>query len=157
MASKTYPLEPLVEVRKSHADAAQRELGSAIREREARLTELDAARARTLEHAEARSETERAERDALNEGALRAVDLLRQDAWQLERAREAERLLAAERLSAEAAVAATDEENRVREETATRLGELKAVERDRARFLEAKERAAAAKEEEAAEEAWRPR
>lgn len=157
MGSKKYTLEPLVDVRRNQADAAKRELGDAIRAREHQEAELQAARQRTLAHAGDVARTKDAERAALDQGGLRAVDLLRQDAWQLQQDRAAEELAHRERREAEAARGAMAEEDRARASAADKLGELKVVENDRERFLEREKKAALAKEEEAAEEAWRPR
>jgi len=156
MGSKKYPLEPLVDVRREHADAATRQLGESVRVRETREAELAAARARTLQHADTVHATEHREREALEQGTLRALDLARQNAWQLQQEREAEELAHRESRSAEAVLAAADEETQARAQTAARLAELKAVERDRERFREREKKVALAKEEEAAEEAWRP-
>ena len=157
MGSKKYTLEPLVDVRRDKADAAKRELGDAIRARETKEAELQAVRLRTLAHAGEVARTKDAERAALDQGALRAVDLLRQDAWQLHQERAAEELAHRERQSADAARGALADEDRARADTAEKLGELKVVERDRERFLEREKKVALAMEEEAAEEAWRPR
>lgn len=157
MGSKKYTLEPLIDVRREKADAAKRELGDKIRAREGKESELAAARARTLQHADQVAATASSERAALEQGALRAVDLLRQNAWQLQQEREAEELAHRESRSAEAVLAAAHDETAARTDTALRLGELEAVERDRQRFVEQQSKIALAKEEEAAEEAWRPR
>lgn len=157
MGSKKYSLQPLVEVRRDKADVAKRELSTKIREREAQQQELANARARTVDHADTTQATKDAERVALEQGALRAVDLFRQSAWEMERQRQAEALVYAEKRIAEALIVASQAEDDSRAATAQRLGELEAVERDRARFLERERKVALAKEEEAAEEAWRPR
>lgn len=156
MGSKKYPLEPLVDVRREQADTAKRQLGESVRARESRESELAAARARTLQHADVVDATARSEREALEQGGLRAVDLARQNAWQLQQERETEELAHREVRSAEAVLEATNEEIQARADTAARLAELKAVERDRERFVEREKQIVLAKEEEAAEEAWRP-
>lgn len=157
MGSKKYTLEPLVDVRRESADAAKRELGDKIRAREVSEAELHAARRRTLTHAAEVELTTTTERAALEQGGLRAVDLLRQNAWQLQQDRNAEELALNESRSAAAAREALADEDQARQVTAEKLGELKVVENDRARFHEREKRAALAKEEEAAAEAWRPR
>ncbi len=157
MGSKKYTLQPLVQVRREQADAAQRELGDKIRERERSEGELAAARERTLQHAATVERTQRDERSALDRGELRAVDLLRQSAWQLQQEREADELTHRETRSADAVTDANRAEKVAQGATADRVAEWKAVERDRERFYEREKKIALAKEEEAAEEAWRPR
>lgn len=157
MGSKKYTLQPLVDVRREKADSAKRELSVKIRERESKEEELQSARQRTLEHASAVQDEKSKERAELEHGHLRAVDLFRQNAWEMEQERQAEALAYAEKRTAAELTEAHGAEEEARDVTATRLGELEAVERDRQRFVERERKAALAKEEEAAEEAWRPR
>lgn len=157
MANKKYPLEPLVALRSEHAETAKRELGAKIRARESKKEELERARVQTLEHTESVQQLREQERAQLEAGALRAVDLMRQQAWQLHEEQVAENLVYAEKRAATALEEAHTAEQSAQQTAQARMGDLEVVERDRERFVRQVRAAEAAKEEEAAEEAWRPR
>jgi len=157
MAKAKYPLERLVELRDKRVDEAASSLAGAVRARE------------TAEQAKARAEAEKraaeeaaqklrdAEKAALEQGTLSVADLQRGHAWEL-RVETEEQALAKH---VDAATHRTDEA-RAGEATAQHeLGQKKAdatvVTEDRSRFLERERKAALAKEEEEAAEAWRPK
>jgi hypothetical protein len=157
VTSRKYPLEPLARVRASRTDDATRELALAIRDRELASRRLHAAKS---EQEKARSLAQGlrdSERRALEQGALRAADLMRADAWE---ARAREELAQLERQLAHAV--ARETEARTKEEAAKgslagRSAEQKVVEQERARWTDRERRKDEAAEEEAGAEAWRPK
>ncbi len=157
MAARKYPLDPLAKLREQHVDEATRELAEAVRAREAaeqrtRLAERDKATAE--ERARLVREAERAK---LEGGELKVADLQRADAWGV--AVEEEQKQLAERVARASAVEseARTGEAQQRATVATRKADAQVVEKDRAKWTEKVHKDAQAREEEEAQEAWRPK
>jgi hypothetical protein len=157
MTRAKYPLEPLAKVR-AHATSAQAaELAKAVRERtraEAERRAADAARARAEASA---SEVRAREGEALSRGQLTVADLARGDAWEARVRAEGAALFEDVARAAEGEAAASDQETHARAELAQRRADADVVEKDRARFDQGQRRREEAREEEGAEEAWRPK
>jgi YscO-like protein len=157
MAARKYPLDPLAKLREQHVDAATRELAAAVRARETaeqrtRLAEREKATAEEKARA-----VRQAERAKLDGGELTAADLQRADAWGVAVAEENKRL--EERVARAAATesAARTGEAEQRATVATRKADAEVVEKDRAKWTEQARKEALGREEEEAEEAWRPK
>jgi hypothetical protein len=151
---RTYPLEPVETLRGARADARAREVSEAERRlREARAEAQLACEA--LEKARAaRQATESKERERLETGTARALDM-EQSFLHSERGRMQERELEARRsLVARRA----DDVARMRESAlaslATAHAELSAVERHHSQWSATRERELQEKEQEAAMEQW---
>jgi len=157
MAARKYPLDPLAKLREQHVDEATRELAEAVRAREAaeqrtRLAERE--RATAEERARLVREAERAK---LEGGELKVADLQRADAWSVAVDEEQKQL--AERVARASAVEsdARTGEAQQRATVATRKADAQVVEKDRAKWTEKVHKDAQAREEEEAQEAWRPK
>ena len=157
MAARKYPLDPLAKLREQHVDEATRELAEAVRAREAaeqrtRLAEREKATAE--ERARLVREAERAK---LEGGELKVADLQRADAWSVAVDEEQKQL--AERVARASAVEsdARTGEAQQRATVATRKADAQVVEKDRAKWTEKVHKDAQAREEEEAQEAWRPK
>lgn len=154
-APPKYPLEPLLAHRRRQVDDATAELGAAMRSRED--AEASKARAsRDEQDADARARAVRGrERDLLARGELRVADLARAEAWEI--AAEVERAAHAQAVAvaADHLRASTAEERSARDALAARKAGQDVIEKDRARFVEARAERQLAAEEEAAEEAHR--
>lgn len=152
-----YPLEPLADVRERQVDDAVRGLAAAVTQREAAARRARAVEQAAASQAASADAVKRVEREALGRGELTAADLARAHAWELRA--EAERAaLAAEHERARAAErAASDAEDRSREELARRRADADVVAKDRARWETAQRKRADAREEEAMAEAFRPK
>ena len=157
MAARKYPLDPLAKLREQHVDEATRELAEAVRAREAaeqrtRLAERE--RATAEERARLVREAERAK---LEGGELKVADLQRADAWSVAVDEEQKQL--AERVARASAVEsdARTGEAQQRATVATRKADAQVVEKDRAKWTEKAQKDAQAREEEEAQEAWRPK
>jgi len=157
MAARKYPLDPLAKLREQHVDEATRELAEAVRAREAaeqrtRLAERE--RATAEERARFVREAERAK---LEGGELKVADLQRADAWSVavdeEQKQLAERVARASSVESDARTG----EAQQRATVATRKADAQVVEKDRAKWTEKAQKDAQAREEEEAQEAWRPK
>jgi len=157
MASKKYPLDPLLKVREKEAERATRALADAVRARE------DAERAkRAAEEAKQRAEDEaRAIREAedakLAGGELKVADLMRGDAWAAGVATEHERLDAQVATAARSLDEARTGEGRAKADMTSRKADVDVVEKDRGKWQDRGRREADARDEQEAAEAWRPK
>ncbi len=152
-----YPLEPLAKVRAHATDAQATELGKAVREHEkAEAARLQAEAARARAEAAAHEARVR-EGEALARGELTVADLARADAWESRVRTEGTALFEAVARAAVGQAAASDREIAARSELAQRRADADVVEKDRARFDAGQRRRDEAREEEGAEEAWRPK
>jgi hypothetical protein len=157
VTTRKYPLEPLVRVRATQTDEAERRLALAVRARELAERRLRAAEA---ERETARAAAQRlrdAERQALEHGELSARDLMRADAWEV---RAKEELLELERQLAQASARETEartNEVQAKRAVAERSAEERVVAEDRVRWADRERKKAEAKEEEEGGEAWRPK
>ncbi|WP_394843688.1 hypothetical protein LZC95_42395 [Pendulispora brunnea] len=157
MPRKPYPLETLLDLRTRRVEDATVELASAIRARESaeqRRQALEAVRARAAAEANV---ARNAERDALDQGALRAVDLQRGGAWETVARAEREAMDAKVEHAALAEQSAADSEARARGELVQRKADADVVDKDRSRYLERARKRIVAMEEESASDAWRKR
>jgi len=157
MPRPKYPLEPVLEDRKRKVDDQAAELAGAIREREA--AEVKKARAEALQReAEAEQERVRArEAEALLRGELRVADLARAEAWEVSAKAEITTLEKSAHAASEHANAAHEEEALARATLAQKKADQDVVEKDKGRFVARAAQRVQAAEEEAAEEAWRPK
>jgi hypothetical protein len=155
MRRPQYPLEPLANVRERQVDDAVRGLASAVSQREAAVSRARAVERAAESHEAAVDGVKRAEREAFGRGELTAADLAHAHAW--ESRMEAERAaLAVEQERARAAeTAASEAEDRSREELARRRADADVVAKDRARWETVQRKRDDAKEEEAMAEAFR--
>ena len=157
MPRKPYPLEVLLDLRTRRVEDATVELASAIQSREnavERRQALEAVRARAAAEA---STVRDAERDALGQGALRAVDLQRGGAWETVARAEREAMDAKVEHAALDEQGAADQEARARGELVQRKADADVVDKDRSRYLERARKRIVAMEEESASDAWRKR
>jgi len=157
MASRKYPLDPLVRLREQQVDDKTRGLSAAVTAREAaELERLQAERDRR--QAEQRAEQLRdAEQAALARGELRAGDLQRSQAWEIGVAIEQRQLLQQEAGAAEKEKGARGKEDEARAALAASKADAEVVSKDKQRFVDRGRRAQEARDEEAAAEAWRPK
>jgi hypothetical protein len=155
MRPPRYPLEPLAKLREDQAEAAVRGLAKAVAGRDAAERARRSAEERRNAHEAAAERVRRGELEALGRGELRAGDLARAGAWETRVATEGE-AMASEVIQARGVEAlARDAEHAARTEVATRKAGAQVVDADRARWRDGLRRKAEAKEEEAAEEAFR--
>ena len=157
MPRPKYPLEPLLEDRKRKVDDQAAELADAIRQREA----AEAAKARAEQakwDAEAAGAAVRAqEAEALARGELRAVDLARAQAWEVAERTRLEGLERAKATAVAKADGARADEGDARATLAQKKADRDVVVKDKGRFDARLAHRVQAAEEEAAEEAWRPK
>ena len=157
MSPKKYPLESLVRVRKQREDAALSSHAAHITARAlAERTRREAEEERACAEALAQRVREH-ERCALDRGELRVGDLMHADAWEARVKVEGERLARGVLEAASHESSARDAEARSRQELAHKKADVQVVEKDRARWADEKRRGEEAKDEEAAQEAWRPK
>jgi len=150
-----YPLKPLLEHRDRKVEDATVELGDAVRERE-QAADACAQAERARREAEERAAGLRATEAAqLEEGALRAVDLARREAWEIGVKAQVTDLSRAVEAAGTALSAARNAEVAARDELARTKADRDVVAKDQARFAERARRAAESSEEEEAAEAWR--
>ena len=157
MAKSKYPLESLRQVRQNGVDDATARLASAVRERERAEAKTAAAALAGHAHEQATTEKKASEQRALEDGSLTAADLARRDAWEFQVRADAAKLegeIACARASEEKA---KQGEALAQKDLGAKKAEADVVDKDRARFTEKQTKLALATEEEAAEEAWRPR
>jgi hypothetical protein len=152
-----YTLEALEKLRDGQVDDAKKKLADAVDQREGTTARRQQAE-RTIE--EKRQEAERVrekERAALEAGGVTVRDLALQDAWEIGVQTEAQTLEIelAKRKQAEAQ--ATEKEAQARATVAIKKADAEVVHKDHDRFIEEARKKDQAKEEEAAEEAWRPK
>lgn len=157
MRKAKYPLESLQRVRDAKVEDATSELGKAVSARETAERERARAEAVKEEHRRAAEEKRASERKALEEGQLRVADLARRDAWEFGVNAEAARLAQVEGAAKAKESDARDAEQTARESLALKKADADVVAKDKARFVEQRQKRALASEEEAAEEAWRPK
>ncbi|MGO9834583.1 MAG: hypothetical protein ACLP1X_10230 [Polyangiaceae bacterium] len=157
MRPPKYPLAPLAEVRKRAVDSAVRRLSSAVKTREAAERARQAAEDARHEHERAAARVRGGERDALERGDLCAADLARGETWGLRVASERARLSAGVERATSAEAVASDGQLEAQAGVASRRSEADVVAKDRERWDDARRKAAEAREEEAASEAWRPK
>jgi hypothetical protein len=157
MAKAKYPLAALLTVRGQATAAGKQQLAERMRAEAARRAEQELAAARLLAHDEAAARVATDHQRELRAGMLRAGDLaLRAGELYVEQQVRSERALMAE-------TAAARETEAQRESAAAQawLAELRAAEEvvrlDQERFELKREQVQVAREEEAAEEAWRKR
>jgi colicin import membrane protein len=157
MRPPKYPLELLAEVRKRAVDAAVRRLASAVKARDAAARARQAAEDARREHERAAARVREGERDALERGELRAADLARGETWASRIAAERARLSAGVDRAKSAEAEASDGQLKAQAGVASRRSEADVVEKDRSRWDDARRKAAEAREEDVASEAWRPK
>lgn len=149
-----YPLSPLLAHRERLVEEAESTLARAVQGREA------ADRAETSARAERRAAEERAQAIRAEEaarvarGEARAVDLARVTAWEQAEAKRMSELEGRVEEAVRAALRAREAEEAARAVLATRSADRDVVAKDEAKFLESKARAAEARAEEDAAEAW---
>jgi len=155
MPPPRYPLEPLAKLREDQADAAVRGLAVAVAGRDAAERDRRTVEQQrdTLEAAAAR--VRETEQEALARGELRVGDLARAGAWETRVASEGEATAAALERARGAETRAREAEQSAQGEVATRKAGAEVVSADRARWQDALRKKAEAREEEAAEEAFR--
>jgi hypothetical protein len=157
MAKAKYPLAALLTVRENATTAGKEQLAAKLREERARAAEREQAEAQLRAHEQAAQAAEHAHQRELRTGELRVSDL----ALRAGEVYAVAQVLAAH--SERAASAAELQQSAEREAALAqgRLAGLRAEEEvvrlDRERFTRKHEQAQLAREEEAAEEAWRKR
>ncbi len=157
MKKRRYPLEPLAQVRERKVEGAVRELAQAVTARERAEAERLAQQARERAHAAKLAQVVAAEREALERGELHAADLARAHAWQLRTDAERAALQAAVDQARGAEQQSRGVEDAARGEVAARRADSDVVDKDRARWEAEGRKREEAKEEEAMNEAFRPR
>jgi hypothetical protein len=155
MRPPRYPLEPLAKVRTDQADAAVRGLAVAVAGRDAAERERREAETRRQAHEEAAARVRDAEQEALARGELRVGDLARAGAWETRVASEGATLTSTVDRAQGAENRARHVEQTARGEVASRKADVEVVAADRARWDASLRKKAEAREEEAAEEAFR--
>jgi hypothetical protein len=152
-----YPLEPLARLRQEKAEQAAQALAESVRKREGATRGLRAAEVRRDAHGAAVSTARQAELLALAKGELRALDLARTDAWGVRVAAEnaAHKGMVERAQAAEAQ--ARGQETSARQALSSRQADAEVVVGHRRRWEGEATRLQAAREEEAAFEAWRPK
>jgi hypothetical protein len=155
MRPPRYPLQPLARLREEQVDAAVRGLATAVAGRDAAELARRTAERRRDVHAEAAARVREAEGQALGRGELRAADLARAGAWETRVASERQAMASEVGRALGAEAQARDAERKAQEDTATRKADAEVVATDQARWSEALHKRGEAREEEAAEEAFR--
>jgi hypothetical protein len=157
MRPKTYPLDPLLRVRRDEATARTKQLAGAVATREeAAHARLRLEAAREAERARAAG-VRAAEAGALDRGDLAAVDLQRQAAWEARVRWEDDEAARRVREATERERAAQVGEAAAKAGAAAAEAATKVVSEHRARWDADRVRAAEVAAEEDAAEAWRPR
>jgi len=155
MRPPRYPLEPLAKLREDQAAAAVRGLAAAVAGRDAAERDRRTAEQRRAAYEAAATRVREAEHEALALGQLRAADLARAGAWETRVASEGAAMASAEEHARGAETRAREVEESARGEVAARKAGAEVVGADRARWQDALRKKAEAREEEAAEEAFR--
>ncbi len=157
MAKPKYSLEALEKLRETRVDEAKKLLAEAVREREAATARRRAAEV-SLESRQREVDDIRAnERAALEQGGAAAHDLALAGAWELGAQAELVRLADAVARRKEDEAAAMAKEAEARASVALKRADAEVVRKDHDRFDAGVRKTELAKEEEAAEEAWRPK
>jgi hypothetical protein len=152
-----YSLEALEKLRDAHVDEAKKLLADAVRAREAATARRQAAEV-SLESRRSEVDGIRAnERAALEQGGASAHDLALAGAWELGARAELVRLAEAVARRRDDEAAAVTKEAEARASVALKRADAEVVRKDHDRFDAGVRKAELAKEEEAAEEAWRPK
>ncbi len=157
MPRPKYPLQPVLEDRQRKVDDQAAELGQSIRRREAAEAAKAKAEAVKREAEQAAAAVRADEAEALARGELRAIDLMRAEAWEVAEKARIDSLSRAADAAAAKAASAQREEVDARVTLAQKKAEHDVVVKDKGRFAERLAKKAQAAEEEAAEEAWRPK
>jgi len=155
MRPPRYPLEPLAKLREEQADAAVRGLAVAVAGRDAAERDRRTAEQRREAHEASATRVREAEQQALARGELRVGDLARAGAWETRVAAEGQTMASAVQHARGVETRARDVEQAAQGEVATRKAGAEVVGADRARWQDALRKKAEAREEEAAEEAFR--
>lgn len=155
MRPPRYPLEPLAKLRGDQADAAVRGLAAAVAGRDAAERERRLAEQRRDDHEAAAARVREVEQEALARGELRVGDLARAGAWETRVATESEMMTSAAERARGAETQAREVERTAQGDVAARKADVEVVGADRARWDGALRKKAEAREEEAAEEAFR--
>ena len=157
MVPLKYPLDPLIRLRETQVGQATRDLADAVGERAAAEARVRAAEEARLDAERAATVVRAIEREALDRGDLAAADLARTNAWEARVREERETLEGLTRKTEAAAVTAQGSETAARAEVARREADAQVIGKDREKWQSANDRAAEAREQENAAEAWRPR
>jgi hypothetical protein len=157
MRPPRYPLEPLAKLREDQADAAVRGLAVAVAGRDAAERDRRTVERQRDDQEAAATRVRDAEQEALARGELRAADLARAGAWETRVASEGEAMASAVERARGAESHAREVEQSAQGEVAARKAGAEVVGADRARWQDALRKKAEAREEEAAEEAFRPK
>ena len=157
MPRARYSLEPLVRLRRDRVDEATAALATSLAERQRAEADVARAEGHVELHAGAAVRTRATEHEALARGERTAADLQRSLHWEIGvkvegTTREQHAAEARERSAAATSVASSAQAR-----LSTKMAEESAVLKHRASFVQAEDRRAAAEDEQAAEEAWRPR
>jgi hypothetical protein len=157
MRPPRYPLEPLAKLREDQVDAAVRGLARAVDGRGAAERARQTAEQRQEAHTAAASRVRDAEGEALARGELHAADLAHAAAWEARVASERAAIAGVVGRARAAELQARAAEQTAQGEVATRKAGAEVVAADQTRWREALRKKGEAKEEEAAEEAFRRR
>jgi hypothetical protein len=157
MRPPKYPLEPLERLRDEKVDEATRALATAVAARDEAERRRRGAEKTSEDHEDAARALREKERAALERGELTAGDLMRADAWEARVAEERATLARGVEQAREAESRARASEAGAQGEVAARKSEAQVVAKDRARWEERARKRADDREEQSAEEAWRPR
>jgi len=155
MRPPRYPLEPLAKLREDQAGAAVRGLAAAVAGRDAAERARRLAEQRREAHESASTRVRETEQEALARGELRVGDLARAGAWETRVASEGETMASAVERARSTETRARAVEQSAQGDVATRKAAVEVVGADRARWQDAHRKKADAREEEAAEEAFR--
>ncbi len=157
MRSPRYPLEPLAQLRDRKVDEAARVYATSVGARETAEDAKRAAEARCRRHEEDTAGVRDAERTALVRGDLCAGDLARAESWAAHRATQQRSLRAAVERAVTKQQGALNAERTAQAQTALRQAEARVMAKDRARWDHARHREIEGREEEALDEACRPK
>jgi hypothetical protein len=152
-----YPLEPLAALREKKVERATTELAGALRTREAAARTLRTAEARRDAQEQAAARVRAAELEALAKGELRARDLARVDAWGVRAGAERAALVTIVDRAATAEGTAREAEAQAQASLVVRHADARVVEVHRERWNEERRKDLEARDEQASEEAWRPK
>jgi len=155
MRPRRYPLEPLAELRAGQVDAAVRGLATAVAAHDAAERDRRTAERVRDDHAAVAAGVRAAEREALARGELRVGDLAVAGAWEVRIASEGQAMASAVDRTRGVETRARDAEQGAQGTVAARKADAEVVVADRARWQDALRKKVEAKEEEAAEEAFR--
>jgi hypothetical protein len=157
MRPPRYPLEPLAKLREDQADAAVRGLAVAVAGRAAAERDRRTVEQRRDAYEAAAARVRDAEGEALARGELRVGDLARAGAWETRVASEGAMMASTVERALGSETRAREAEQAAQGEVATRKAGAEVVGVDRARWHDALRKKTDAREEEAAEEAFRPK